>query len=54
MTTHAPKVVRQSNRVYGPAYKFTCTCGTRSPLMSRQGAELAKDRHTWEFHLEDA
>lgn len=53
MTTHDPTITRVSGRGYGGKfYRFVCSCGARTPLMSRHAAMLARDRHAWEHHIE--
>lgn len=46
---HDGRVTRHRFPLVGYRWRFTCRdCDTASPWMSREGADLAHDRHTYE------
>lgn len=49
--THNATVKRHRVAHLGTRYRFECSCQTVSPLLSKEAAEQARERHLWESGL---
>lgn len=45
---HVANLSRHRVAHIGTRYRFWCSCGAVSPLLAKDAAELARDRHLWE------
>ncbi len=45
---HRSRIQTEHLAHIGRRSRFICSCGTQTPWMDKEGAELAKDRHAWE------